>query len=93
MALFGILIFAADNLSAPLPKTGTVSVNFGFLLASLILYGPATAVIVTVVIMLNIREFAKRVPYYKHIFNAGQYLISMGVAALVFEARNSPILA
>jgi len=83
--LFGILIFAADNLSAPLPKAGSVSVNFGFLLASLILYGPATAVIVTAVVMLNIREFAKRVPYYKHLFNAGQYLISMGVASIVFE--------
>ena len=85
VVLFGILIFAADNLSAPLPKAGSVSVNFGFLLASLILYGPATAVIVTAVVMLNIREFAKRVPYYKHLFNAGQYLISMGVASIVFE--------
>ncbi len=85
VVLFGILIFAADNLSAPLPKAGSVSVNFGFLLASLILYGPATAVIVTAVVVLNIREFAKRVPYYKHIFNAGQYLISMGIASIVFE--------
>jgi len=29
VVLFGVLIFAADNLSAPLPKTGSVSVNFG----------------------------------------------------------------
>ena len=83
--LFGLLVFAADNLSAPLPKAGSVSVNFGLLLASLILYGPSTAIIVTAVVMLNIREFTKKVPYYKHIFNAGQYLISMGAAALVFE--------
>ena len=85
MVLFGLLVFAADNLSAPLPKAGSVSVNFGLLLASLILYGPSTAIIVTAVVMLNIREFTKKVPYYKHIFNAGQYLISMGAAALVFE--------
>lgn len=85
VVLFGVLIFAADNLSAPLPKTGSVSVNFGISLASLIIFGPSTAIIVTFISIFNIREFLKRVPYYRHIFNAGQYLISMGVASLVFE--------
>ncbi len=83
--LFGMLIFIADNLSAPLPKTGSVSVNFGISLASLIIFGPSTAIIVTFISIFNIREFIKRIPYYRHIFNAGQYLISMGIASLVFE--------
>jgi len=83
--LFGVLIFAADNMSAPLPKTGSVSVNFGISLASLIIFGPSTAIIVTFISIFNIREFIKRVPYYRHMFNAGQYLISMGIASLVFE--------
>ena len=83
--LFSILIFAADNLSAPLPKTGSVSVNFGISLASLIIFGPPTAIIVTFISIFNIREFIKRVPYYKHLFNAGQYLVSMGIASLVFK--------
>ncbi len=82
--LFGVLIFAADNMSAPLPKTGSVSVNFGISLASLIIFGPSTAIIVTFISIFNIREFIKRVPYYRHMFNAGQYLISMGIASLVF---------
>ena len=85
VVLFGVLIFAADNLSAPLPKTGSVSVNFGISLASLIIFGPSTAIIVTFISIFNIREFVKRVPYYRHLFNAGQYLISMGMASLVFE--------
>jgi len=85
VVLFGVLIFAADNLSAPLPKTGSVSVNFGISLASLIIFGPSTAIIVTFISIFNIREFIKRVPYYRHLFNAGQYLISMGIASLVFE--------
>ena len=83
--LFGVLIFTADNLSAPLPKTGSVSVNFGISLACLIIFGPSTAIIVTFISIFNIREFFKRVPYYRHIFNAGQYLISMGIASLIFE--------
>jgi putative nucleotidyltransferase with HDIG domain len=85
VVLFGMLIFIADNLSAPLPKTGSVSVNFGISLASLILFGPSTAIIVTFISIFNIREIIKRIPYYRHIFNAGQYLISMGIASLVFE--------
>ncbi|MBA7466602.1 hypothetical protein ES707_01789 [subsurface metagenome] len=85
VVLFGVLIFAADNLSAPLPRTGSVSVNFGISLASLILFGPSTAIVITAISIFNIREFAKRVPYYKHLFNAGQYFISMGIGSIVFE--------
>ncbi|MCL4377828.1 MAG: HD-GYP domain-containing protein [Actinobacteria bacterium] len=84
--LFGILSFAADNLNAPLPKTGSVSVNFGITLTSLIIFGPATAMLVMVFSIFNIKEFLKRVPYYKHIFNAGQYLLSFAVASLFFNA-------
>lgn len=85
VVLFGILFFTADNLSVPLPKVGSVSVIFGILLASLIIFGPATAIIVTAISIFNIREFVKRVPYYKHLFNAGQYLLSFTAAAIFFE--------
>ena len=83
--IFGILIFAADNLSAPLPKTGSVSVNFGISLASLIIFGPATGMLVTAISIFNIKEFIKRSPYYKHVFNAGQYLASFAAASIFFE--------
>jgi putative nucleotidyltransferase with HDIG domain len=83
--LFGILFFTADNLSVPLPKIGSVSVIFGISLASLIIFGPSTAIIVTAVSIFNIKEIVKRVPYYKHLFNAGQYLLSFAAAAIFFE--------
>ncbi|MBC8388366.1 MAG: HD-GYP domain-containing protein [Actinobacteria bacterium] len=85
VVLFGMLVFIADNLSAPLPKAGSVSVNFGISLASLILFGPSTALIVTIISIFNIKEFKKRVPFYKHLFNAGQYIISIGIASIVFN--------
>jgi len=85
VVLFGLLAFAASNLSAPLPKTGSVSINTAIFFTSLILFGPSTAILVTAFSILNIREFVKKVPYYKHLFNAGQYLISVGTASLVFE--------
>lgn len=83
--LFGILIFAADNFSVPLPKTGFVSVNFGISLSSLILFGPSTAIIVTLISSISIRDIFKKAPYYKHLFNSGQYLISIGVSSWIFE--------
>ncbi|MHB1253332.1 MAG: HD-GYP domain-containing protein [Candidatus Humimicrobiaceae bacterium] len=83
--LFGILIFIADNFSVPLPKTGFVSVNFGISLASLILFGPSTAIIVTFISSISVRDIFKKAKYYKHFFNSGQYLISIGVSSFVFE--------
>ncbi len=85
VVLFGLLAFAADNLSAPLPGTGSISVSFIIAIASLILFGPSTAIIVTLISFFNIREFLKKLPYYKHIFNAGQYLLSIGMGSIIFE--------
>ncbi|MCL6088265.1 MAG: HD-GYP domain-containing protein, partial [Actinobacteria bacterium] len=85
VVLFGILIFAADNFSVPLPKTGFVSVSSGIYLAALILFGPTTAIIVTFISSFFIRDFLRKVPYYKHLFNIGQYLISIGISSWVFE--------
>ena len=83
--LFGILIFLADNFSVPLPKTGFVSVNFGISLAALIIFGPATAIIVTFISSISVRDILKKEPYYKHIFNCGQYLISISISSWIFE--------
>ena len=85
LIIFGILIFTSDNLSAPLPKTGSISVNFGLSLASLIIFGPSTGIIVTAISIFNIKEIIKRVPYYKHLFNAGQYLFSFAISSIFFE--------
>ena len=85
VVLFGALAFMADNLSSPLPSTGSVAVNFEISFASLILFGPSTAILVTAISIFNVKEFIKKVPYYKHLFNAGQYLVSVGVASILFE--------
>ncbi len=85
VVLFGLSAFMGDNLSAPLPRTGSVSVNLAIFLVSLMLFGPSTAILVTAISFFNIREFVKKVPYYKHLFNAGQYFISIGIASIIFE--------
>jgi len=85
VVLFGVLIFLADNFSVPLLKTGFVSVNFGISLAALILFGPSTAIIVTFISSISIRDILKKEPYYKHFFNCGQYLMSISISSWIFE--------
>jgi len=85
VVLFGLLAFAANNLPASLPTVGSVSINTAIFFASLILFGPSTTILVTAISFFNIREFVNKVPYYKQLFNAGQYLISVGIASLLFE--------
>ncbi len=85
VVLFGLLAFAADNLSASLPKTGNVSINTAIFYASLTIFGPSTAILVTAFSIFNIKEFVKKVPYYKHLFNIGQLFLFMGISSIVFE--------
>ncbi len=85
VVLFGLLAFTANNLPASLPTVGSVSISTAIFFASLMLFGPSTTILVTAISFFNIREFIKKVPYYKQLFNAGQYLVSVGTASLLFE--------
>src|SRR4030065_1841115 len=81
VVLFGLLAFTANNLPASLPTVGSVSISTAIFFASLMLFGPSTTILVTAISFFNIREFIKKVPYYKQLFNAGQYLVSVGTAS------------
>jgi len=85
VVLFGLLAFTANNLPASLPTVGSVSINTAIFFSSLMLFGPSTTILVTAISFFNIREFIKKVPYYKQLFNAGQYLVSVGTASLLFD--------
>ena len=85
VVLFGLLAFTANNLPASLPTVGSVSISTAIFFASLMLFGPSTTILVTAISFFNIKEFIKKVPYYKQLFNAGQYLVSVGTASLLFD--------
>ncbi|GAG60189.1 unnamed protein product [marine sediment metagenome] len=89
---FSVLILLADIFEAPLIKGGTVSVLSGLSLACLFLYGPSTASWVMLVILLNIREWLEKTPWYKFIFNVCQFLISIGLSGIIYKSINPTIL-
>ncbi|MBA7662018.1 hypothetical protein ES703_70041 [subsurface metagenome] len=84
---FGVLILLADIYEAPLNK-GKVSILSGLSLTCLFVYGPSTASWVMLATLLNIREWLEKTPWYKFIFNLGQFLISIGLSGIVYESIN-----
>lgn len=85
--IFGFLILLSIFYEAPLKK-GKVSVLSGLSLSCLLIYGPSTASWVMLATLLDIREWFKRTPWYKHIFNIGQSLLSIGLSGIVYESIN-----
>ncbi len=84
---FGVLILLADIYEAPLNK-GKVSILSGLSLTCLFVYGPSTASWIMLATLLNIREWLEKTPWYKFIFNLGQFLISIGLSGIVYESIN-----
>jgi len=85
--IFGFLILLSIFYEAPLKK-GKVSVLSGLSLSCLLIYGPSTASWVMLATLLDIREWFKRTPWYKHIFNIGQSLLSIGLSGIIYESIN-----
>jgi putative nucleotidyltransferase with HDIG domain len=81
--LFLFLTVLAESFPTQLPRGGVVSVAFAPIFASIILFHPAAVVIITV--CGEILSYRKDRTFYKHIFNASQLAISVGIAAIAYR--------
>jgi len=84
---FGVLILLADIYEASLNK-GKVSILSGLSITCLLVYGPSTASWAILATLLNIREWFKKTPWYKFIFNIGQPLLLIGLSGIIYESMN-----
>jgi putative nucleotidyltransferase with HDIG domain len=83
----GIVFFFALTLVAAqspvqLPRGGIMSVAFAVDYACIVIYGPAVASWVAV---LSALILLRKSPWYKILFNAGQLVLTVGLAGLVYE--------
>ncbi len=85
---FGFLLLVAENLAVALPKAGAVSVAGSIAMACLFVGGPAAASFVSLLQILRIADFKNREPWYKYLFNGGQFLLAVGVAGIIFKTIN-----
>ena len=97
LIVFSVLSAIAETFLIPLPKIGAVSVSFALTFSAIILTDPLTAAIITaagVIFRIPYSESRGRVhifnnPIYKTVFNVSQYIISAGVAGLIYVHINN----
>ncbi|MDI6892218.1 MAG: HD-GYP domain-containing protein [Actinomycetota bacterium] len=82
--LFGLLVLLSESLTVDLPRTGAISVSFTILFAAILVFGPKVAVLASLFGAIALRDIRRRVPWYRVIFNASQFVLSTGMASLVY---------
>lgn len=93
LIVFSGLSVIAETFLIPLPKVGAVSVSFALTYSAILLTNPLSAAIITAFGMMFRCPYVEgkgRVhlfnnPFYKTTFNISQYIISAGIAGLIYE--------
>lgn len=85
--VWGFLIIAAEGFVITLPRGGViVTVGAAVDFAIIILFGPAIAAWSGILGATISSGIARKVPFYKLLFNMGQHILTLGTAAIVFRA-------
>lgn len=81
--VFLILIILSDSFPVTLPHGGKVTVSFAAIAASILLFQPLIVLSISAALELCLLSIRKE--RVKHLFNALQYIISIGIAALIYN--------
>ncbi|WP_088225702.1 HD-GYP domain-containing protein [Desulfosporosinus sp. FKB] len=84
--IFGLLASASESLPVSLPRGGYVTVSFAVFLCVVILF--PLGISSSVVAIGGLFVFGKEVrgqPLYKRIFNASQFVVSIGLTSILIE--------
>jgi len=85
LIFFIVLSTVAEFMSVDLPVGGNVNIGFPIDFVVILVYGPATAMIVTVFGALIGEIVEGKTRWYKIVFNISQYALSAGVAGMVYQ--------
>jgi putative nucleotidyltransferase with HDIG domain len=84
VALLVCLVLVTENMAFHLPVTGSVSLSFAAAYAALLYSGPLAAIVVAIAASTNLAEIRSGKPLAIHLFNVGQLVVSVGLAAVVY---------
>lgn len=85
LLFFGTLSVFTESLKVSLPKGGFISVTFAVTYACLLLYGATMAAYVTIIGIIISKYIIKdKSPWFKTVFNCGQFVICVSVAHFVY---------
>ncbi len=87
VALFVVLVFAAESRPITLPHGGgSVSVGFWVIYAAIVIWGPGAGAWIAALGTLRWRELTGQVSPEKVLFNRGQLALAAGLAGLAYMA-------
>ncbi|TGE33853.1 HD-GYP domain-containing protein [Desulfosporosinus sp. Sb-LF] len=90
LLIFGLLAAASESLPVSLPRGGFVTVGFAVFLSVAILF--PLGVSSSVALIGGMLVFGKEVrgePFFKRVFNASQFVVSLGVAGVVLKTTGT----
>ncbi len=83
---WGLMILLPEFLAVTLPRGGAaITVGFAIEYACILCLGPALTAWLAVFSSLVVDGFVRRVPAYKFAFNTFQFVLTVGLAGLVFQ--------
>ena len=85
LIFFIILSTIVEFMPVELPVGGDVTIGFPIDFVVILVYGPATAIVVTVFGGLIGEIVGSKTRWYKIVFNIAQYALSTGIAGMVYQ--------
>ncbi len=75
----------AEFIPVDLPMAGSITIGFPIDFVIILVYGPALAMLISAMSAIISEALEKKTSWYKIIFNASQYALSVGVAGLTYQ--------
>ena len=75
----------AEFVPVDLPMAGSITIGFPIDFVIILVYGPALAMLISAISAIISEALEKKTSWYKIIFNASQYALSVGVAGLTYQ--------
>jgi len=85
LIFFIVISTMADFLPVDLPTSGSVTIGFPIDFVVILVYGPATAMFITIFGAIVGELMQRKISWYKILFNSSQYALSAGIAGIVFQ--------
>ncbi len=84
-AFFLILSVFVEFIPVDLPMVGSISIGFPVDFVVILVYGPALAMLISAISAVIHEILEKKNSWYKIVFNASQYALSVGIAGLTYQ--------